>query len=355
MPLSTLVKGLLKQAVGPGMFFFGPVVIIVGIVLAQALGDSFPLVDVPNIFFTRFMNWLSGLDNTTDGDGVQILNQSAITSPSHPQTRITLLLLFLSSLGAMWTLVNCLVMLFPGSVSSKGVLESRDDQEDYPIEPKSEAQTPPIPSTVAGSSTGGNGKNGGEGWRFQPSGTSAIIDERANRSITSATGFSGGGPWERYGPATAMSAKRSFARVVRRYQHLRLISTPFPNDDEEATRRQLAIRKPCGRVVLPPLFNLLSWLLGTVPATFMRIFMSPKQASSTADGAEEGRPGRIAEEDHDVNTGRRDGMGGSLMRRWRRGKLNVAAENWEGVVTRVVWRLVVGLPGLVLGGVRILR
>ena len=345
------------------MFFFGPVVILVGIILAQALGDSFPLVDVPNTLLSRFMIWLSGQGDSTltDGDEMQILvGQATITSPSHPQTRITLLLLFLSSVGAMWTLVNCLVMLFPGSVSSKGVLESRDEYEDYPIEPKSEAQTPPIPSTVVGSSAGGSGKNGGEGWRFQPSGTSTIIDERANRSLTSATGFSGGGPWERYGPATAMSAKRSFARVVRRYQHLRLISTPLTADEAEMTRNRAAVRKPCGRVVLPPLFNLLSWLFGTIPATFMRILMSPRRSDSTTPAAEEGRPGGIAsireEDEHGASSaGGGSSMGGSLMRRWRRGRLNKTAERWEGMITRVIWRLVVGLPGLVLGGVRILR
>jgi hypothetical protein len=338
------------------MFFFGPVVIVVGIVLAQALGDSFPLVDVPNLLYSRLMNWIQGDQTSIDGDQLQILlNQTTRMGPSHPQTRITLLLLFLASLGAMWTLINCLVMLFPGSVSSKGVLESRDDYEVYPIEPKSETATAPVPSTSA---LGGAGKNGGEGWRFQPSGTSTIIDERASRSITSAAGFSGGGPWERYGPATAMSAKRSFARVVRRYQHLRLISTPFPVDEDlDATQTQMTLRKPCGRVVLPPVFNLLAWLLGTIPATVIRIVKSRGQLDvPVSDDAGLGRVESIPEEDeHDGPTSRLSGGGlvGSLTRRWRRGRLNETAERWEGVVTRVVWRLVVGLPGLVVGGVRI--
>jgi len=340
------------------MFFFGPVVIVVGIVLAQALGDSFPLVDVPNLLDNRLMSWIQQGQTPTGEDHLQILvGQTTLTGPSHPQTRITLLLLFLASLGAMWTLVNCLVMLFPGSVSSKGVLEARDEYEDYPIEPKAENVAPPIPST---SVQGGAGKNGGEGWKFQPNGASGIIDERANRSITSATGFSGGGPWGRYGPATAMSAKRSFARVVRRYQHLRLISTPFSAEDPDATTRQVLLRKPCGRVVLPPVFNLLAWLLGTVPATFIRILSSGAQSQSAGPGSEEGRlggvtsiPERDESNDDESASGHAGGLVGSLTRWWRRGRPNKTAERWEAVVTRVVWRLVVGLPGLVVGGVRI--
>ncbi|KIM26418.1 hypothetical protein M408DRAFT_72788 [Serendipita vermifera MAFF 305830] len=357
LPLSTLVKGLLKQAVGPGMFFFGPVVILVGIVLTQALGDSLPLVEIPDALLGQlFMNWAIKLDASSEA-GMHILaGQSAATIPTHPQTRITLIFLFLSSVGAMWTLINCLVMLFPGSVSSKGVLESRDEYEDFPIEPKSEGQTTPVPSTVAGSSTSGNGKNGGEGWKFQPSGTSARIDERANRSITSATGFSGGGPWERYGPATAMSAKRSFARVVKRYQHLRLVSTPFPTNEGEVTSGRVAVRKPCGRVVLPPVFNLLSWIVGTVPATLMHILMPQKRPDSVTSEEEGGRTGGIPEDvEHDAQGNTDSGLTGSLMRRWKRGRLNQTAEKWEGAVTRVIWRVVVGTPGLVLGGVRILQ
>jgi len=347
------------------MFFFGPVVITVGIVLAQALGDSFPLVEIPNQLLNLLMSWIQQDTNLVDGEHPQILMNSATTliGPSHPQTRITLLLLFLASLGAMWTLVNCLVMLFPGSVSSKGVLVSRDDSEDYPIDHKPEPAAPPVASTSA--LGGGAGRNGGEGWKFQPSGTSSIIDERANRSITSATGFSGGGPWERFGSATAMSAKRSFARVVRRYQHLRLVSTPFSadgdGDGEGSAGRQMILRKPRGRIVLPPVFNLLSWVLGTVPAIFVCILQSGKRAEAAAGvgGSEEATFGTVPsvpEEEEHENTwaSRRRGVGGlagSLARRWRRGQANGTAERWESTVTRVVWRLVVGLPGLVVGGV----
>jgi hypothetical protein len=328
LPLATLVKGLIKQAVRPGIFFFGPVVLLVGIILAEALGDSFPLT--PNFLVNRLYEWLIG---PTDDVRVTV-------GPSHPQTRITLLLLFLSSIGAMFTLINCLVMLFPGSVSSKGVLETRSEYEDYHVDSErrqpEDATTPFATSVPASSSTAFGGKNVSEGWRAL-SLSAHTRDERTRTAVPSAIGFvDGGGPWERYGPATAISAKRSFAGVVRRYQHLRLVSS----DDQTIT-----LRKPCGRVFLPPIFNLLAWIIGSLPAVIVifvarRVPLTEQGRNSIGEDriSEEGEPGADASES-EVQSFRH---GGNISK-W--------AEKWEGTVTRVIWRAVVGLPGLVIKSV----
>jgi hypothetical protein len=329
------VKGLIKQAVRPGIFFFGPVVLLVGIILAQALGDSFPLT--PNFLVNRIYDWL--IEPSTDDVRIMINDGVETTvGPSHPQTRITLLLLFLSSIGATFTLINCLVMLFPGSVSSKGVLETRSEYEDYHVDseqPQPGDTTTFATSVPASSSTAFGGKNVSEGWRA----ASIIRDDRTRPAVPRAIGVAGGGPWECYGPATAISAKRSFAGVVRRYQHLRLVSS----GDGDINDQTIMLRKPCGRVFLPPIFNLVAWIIGSLPALMVR-FMS-RRVSLTAQSRNSVED-RISEE-------REDASGSETQpsaRRWRGGKVSKWAEKWEGSVTRLIWRVVVGLPGLVIGG-----
>jgi hypothetical protein len=310
------------------MFFFGPVVLFVGIILAQALGDSFPLT--PNFLANRLYDWLIG----PSADDVRItINDRVETTvgPSHPQTRITLLLLFLSSIGAMFTLINCLVMLFPGSVSSKGVLETRSEYEDYRVDseqPQPGDTTPFATSVPASSSTAFGGKNVSEGWR-----PVSIKDDRSRLALPS---VAGGGPWDRYGPATAISAKRSFAGVVRRYQHLRLVSS---GDGDET----IMSRKPWGRVCLPPIFNLVAWIIGSLPAIIVRFI------SRRAHSAEQSRNSMESggETDADASGSEIQPSGG----RWRGGKVSKWVEKWEGGVTRLIWRIVVGLPGLLIGGV----
>lgn len=339
LPLATLVKGLIKQAVRPGIFFFGPVTLLVGMVLAEALGDSFPLT--PNLLASRLYDWLIGPNDMRIfiNDGVE-----TTIGPSHPQTRITLLLLFLASIGAMFTLVNCLVMLFPGSVSSKGVLEDRSEYEDYHVEserPQTGDTTPFAINVPASSSTAFAGKNVSEGWRS--TGVSTLRDDRGRLAVPTAIGVTGGGPWERYGPSTAISAKRSFAGVLRRYQHLRLISSGGDVDGQAAI-----IHRPYGRVALPPVFNMIAWIIGGLPAVIVR-FISKRSASAQhASFVEDGRTDRISEEVEGDASGL-DGHPGE--RRLRGGQVNKWLEQWEGGVTRLVWRAVVGLPGLIIGGV----
>jgi hypothetical protein len=341
LPLATLVKGLLKRAIRPGMFFFGPVVVLVGMLLAGALGDSYPLIGL------QFSEFIESLYNSPDQQSPIHLegapgDAGVYIGPSHPQTRITLLFLFLSFLAGMFTLINCLVMLFPGSVSSKGVLENIDEYEDYHVDSRHDVQPPHVASSS---------RNGGEGWKLQSSTVSTILEERYRLFGPSPSGLAGGGPWERYGPATAISAKRSFANVIRRYQHLRLIIFTREGLIDTASRRS-GIRKPCGRVVLPPVFNVLAWILGSIPATIIRLFTNPSPVNDAA-GIETGRShgvDTIAEdEDNGTSTGIQGGSGSR--RQWRGNHLNTTAERWEGLVTRVVWRVVVGLPGLIVGGV----
>lgn len=343
LPLATLVKGLLKRAVRPGMFFFAPVVLLVGIVLAQALGDSFPLFDLPSLLLDRFLTWLG---EPARGGTVEIQTQSSltVTGPSHPQTRITLLLLFLASLGAMFTLVNSLIMLFPGSVSSKGALEPRDEYEAYLVQARREEQS----RGRANANPGGNGKNVSDDWRA-PSEAMTILDDRSRVISIGAATSSGGGPWERYGPATATSAKRSFVGVIRRYQHLRLLSLLEPSSNGPYPTHARILRKPCGRVVLPPCFNLLAWLVGSLPALLIRWTMSSPSVSES--GAHSTSITAIPEESADAEA-QADTHEGNHFHQIRRGdRLHAKAEIWEGMVTRLVWRVTVGLPGLLLGGV----
>ncbi|CAG8617974.1 3965_t:CDS:2, partial [Acaulospora colombiana] len=328
---TTLVKGLLKRAVRPGMFFFGPVVVLVGMLLAGALGDHFPLVglQVGNLIMKLFTEPDVQRPNHVE----ESLNHiEVLLGPSHPQTRITLLLLFLSSLAAMFTLINCLVTLFPGSVSSKGVLENIDEYEDYHLDPKHDVQPPHVASSSAP-----GGRNGGEGWKLQSSVTSTILEERYRLFGPSPSGLVGGGPWERYGPATAISAKRSFANVIRRYQHLRLITVTHEAlvDSTSRSRGSVSIRKPCGRIVLPPVFNALAWILGAIPATILRLFTDPSPVN-TAAGMEAGRSHGVDATLAEVDEGDIAGVQGTSGsgQRWRGNYLNKTAE--RGVVLEVV-------------------
>ncbi|PVF98493.1 hypothetical protein CPB86DRAFT_784732 [Serendipita vermifera] len=348
LPLATLVKGLLKRAVRPGIFFFGPVVVLTGMLLAGALGDHFPLVGLQVGDFIERLYTAPGNQDSNHVEGASG-HIEVLLGPSHPQTRITLLLLFLSSLAAMFTLINCLVTLFPGSVSSKGVLENIDEHEDYHLDSRHDVQ----PAHVASSSAAG-GRNGGEGWKLQSGITSTILEERYRLFGPSPSGLVGGGPWERYGPATAMSAKRSFANMIRRYQHLRLITVTHEAlvDSTSSRRGNASIRKPCGRVVLPPVFNVVAWILGVIPATVLRLFTEPSAVNAAA-GMEAGRShgvdSTLADEDDGAVAGIQGSSGSG--QRWRGNYLNKTAERWEGLVTRAVWRVVVGLPGLIVAGV----
>ncbi|KAG8832218.1 AAA+-type ATPase [Serendipita sp. 399] len=307
LPLATLVKGLLKQAVRPGLYFFGPVVVLVGVVLAQALGDNFPILTA--------LGHLPGEGPTTGEIGHSSLG------PSHPQTRITLLMLFLSALGALFTLVNCLVMLFPGSVSTKGVLESRDEYEAYAgDEDEREGHI---------RATGNVGQTGRRDWRWQLT-HQVTTENRDGITVQRAVGHTTGGPWERYGLATSTSAKRSFADVVRRYQHLQVIPTYVLSRRGTGSTPDNTSRKPCGRIVVPPGFNVVAFFLGTVPATIIRC-ASRLHTSRNPNSAEVSHPDRISSlpqqedasgpSDDDVET-RRVNSYSSL------------AERWEGLVKR---------------------
>ncbi|KAG8861755.1 hypothetical protein FRC20_011442 [Serendipita sp. 405] len=333
LPLATLVKGLLKQAVRPGLFFFGPIVILVGVVLAQALGDSFPILGALSGLLDEL------LQAHTTGD-TEILS----VGPSHPQTRITLLLLFISALGATFTLVNCLVMLFPGSVSTKGVLESRDEYEAISLDDEREGNTG---HTVDVPSQHGRGDGR---WRlgFQQTNT----ENRDGINVQRAVGHTTGGPWERYGLATATSAKRSFADVVRRYQHLRVVPAYLLTSRNTSLARNTLSRKPCGRVTIPPAFNVIVLLLGIIPATIIRSVTKSRRSSNLGDTeAGPGRTGHIETIPEERESAPSDAHLGT---RTDNGDSNLA-ERWEGLVKRLVWRVSVGLPGLFIAGIWIWR
>lgn len=100
-PLATLVQSVIGKAIVPAVTFFAPTIMILFVLLSVALGDSFPLtVFILNVF---------GLG--PDGP-------KEFTGPSHPQTRLTLLLLFLTAISATSFLILILVLLYPSMPDS---------------------------------------------------------------------------------------------------------------------------------------------------------------------------------------------------------------------------------------------
>ena len=100
-PLATLVQSVIGKAIVPAVTFFGPAIMILFVLLSVALGDSFPLtILILNVF---------GLG--PDGP-------KAFTGPSHTQTRLTLLLLFLTAISATSFLILILVLLYPSMPDS---------------------------------------------------------------------------------------------------------------------------------------------------------------------------------------------------------------------------------------------
>lgn len=95
-PLATLVQRVIRKTIVPAVTFFAPTIMVLFVLLSVALGDSFPL--------TAFILNVVGLGPE---------GQKASMSPSHPQTRITLLLLFLTAISAASILILILVLLFP--------------------------------------------------------------------------------------------------------------------------------------------------------------------------------------------------------------------------------------------------
>ena len=210
-PLATLVQSVIRKAIVPAVTFFAPTVAVLFILLSIALGDSFPLaIFILNVF------------------GLGPEGPKPFTGPSHPLTRLTLLLLFLTAITATFFLILILVLL-------------------YPSMPDSHAKAASAP--IRG--------------------------------------------WDKFGPRTALLAKRNFISVCLQYAS--------PPSHPHLERDWISV---------PPPWNVVGFVFGS------------------AFGWVVGRVGG-----GDVNARRERG------RRWSRAV-------WTGI-----WRLVVGAPGAVISGI----
>lgn len=229
-PIASLVGSLLRKGIMPAINFFAPALFILFVLLSIALGDTFPLMHVLRRVF----------DPVISDDGGEFKTTNAAMGPSHPQTRLTLLLLFVAAVTATFTLIHALVLIFP---STSAAPSATSESYEHPL--------------VA---------------------------------------------WDRFGDGIALIAKRSFIKVCIRYANppaaigilAHEISIGNPSIDSEVEHAGdvsiLAFGPRDKRsVVLPPIINAVGWLLGSFPAAIIKTLLRGE------DGRGE-RVGRMWEE-----------------------------------------------------------